>query len=269
MRPLSLHHTTVIDVTPFQLVSLAAQAQCQGVCLFVHSPNPRLTFPLVDASDVAALRTHLDDSGIAVTNVEYLYVDETFSAEAIKPAAAIGAALGAKRFVVHVHDPEVERAAANFAILCDLLADHGMFGCIEFYGLARGCNSLASSVRVLELAARANSGVAIDCLHVIRTGSTAEDVAAIDPRWLGYGQLCDGALQCPREAWMDELKNGRMLPGTGELPLVDLLQAVPQDLPFDVEVPRNRAGDHAIPAAERVRAAVAASRAVLAAAGRG
>ena len=66
----------------------------------------------------------------------------------------------------------------------------------------------------------------------------------------------------PPEELRRESRTARLLPGEGELPLDALLDALPPDVAISVEAPSAR--DAHLPAAERARRALAATRAVLA-----
>jgi sugar phosphate isomerase/epimerase len=77
----------------------------------------------------------------------------------------------------------------------------------------------------------------IDTMHLVRSGSGAADVANLDPNLIGYVQLCDVPLR-PRIAdYMQESMTERMAPGSGELPLRDILAALPRHLVIGIEVP--------------------------------
>ena len=82
-------------------------------------------------------------------------------------------------------------------------------------------------------------GILIDALHVQRCGTDWGSWRAVDPGLLSYLQLCDAPLVpaacrrcCGRPGCGDrdavlEARAARLLPGEGELPLSELLAALP------------------------------------------
>jgi sugar phosphate isomerase/epimerase len=106
--------------------------------------------------------------------------------------------------------------------------------------------------------------VLIDALHLWRSGGTPADVAGLDPRRISaYVQLCDARGPRPATgALRQEARGGRHYPGTGDIPLAQILDALPEGLPLAVEVPR--AQDAGLPVIERARRAGEATRRFLA-----
>src|SRR5262249_60131702 len=88
-------------------------------------------------------------------------------------------------------------------------------------------------------AAQRKGRVLIDALRLARWGGTPLEVARLEPKWLAYAQLADarGRRPATHQALRDEARAGRYLPGDGELPLAELLEALPADLPVAVEAP--------------------------------
>jgi sugar phosphate isomerase/epimerase len=96
-------------------------------------------------------------------------------------------------------------------------------------------------------------GVTIDPLHLRRFGGVPDDLRAIDRSMLLYYQLCDAPLEAPvglprprrlpRGQPLDiddaalESRAARLLPGEGELPLAEIVAAMPPDIPVSVEAP--------------------------------
>jgi sugar phosphate isomerase/epimerase len=136
------------------------------------------------------------------------------------------------------------------------------------------------------LVGESDGGIIIDPLHLQRGGGTPADVRSLDPKLIAYCQLCDAPLAAPRnlprprglprgqsvEGITDlalEARAVRLLPGDGELPLAEIISAVPAGVPLSVETP-NLALLEALGALEfarRARQAVARLLAVAAPAG--
>jgi hypothetical protein len=113
-------------------------------------------------------------------------------------------------------------------------------------------------VRSLELAVRiaersGGGGVLFDPLHFQRCGDNLTYLRSVDPALLPILQLSDAPLVqptgLPRPCWLPrgqgtaipdaqlESRAMRLLPGDGELPLVEMLAAMPAGIPISVEAP--------------------------------
>ena len=92
----------------------------------------------------------------------------------------------------------------------------------------------------------AHGGALVDAIHLSRTGGSPADLAGVPPQYIRSAQLCDAPSRRPatNEAIIQEARSGRLPPGNGELPLRELLAAMPQDTAIGVEVPM----DGSIPA---------------------
>jgi hypothetical protein len=100
-------------------------------------------------------------------------------------------------------------------------------------------------------------------MHVVRSGSTAADLVALDASMFGYVQLCDSTLEQRNEAYRDD-SSDRGGPGEGELPLVQILVALPEWLPVGVEAPMRSRAAQGMSARECAELAVEGARGVLA-----
>jgi len=98
--------------------------------------------------------------------------------------------------------------------------------------------TLQQALAVLTAAGQGNSAVLVDALHLFRSGGDVAAIAQVHPHYLRAVQLCDAPLQAPAEALIiQEAREGRLLPGQGQLPLVALLDALPADVQLSVETP--------------------------------
>lgn len=261
-RPLSLHHLCALEVTPTELISLAAEAGCDHVCLFTHVPEAaRHVYPMVRPADVAALGAHMAASGVSLLNLEVFPLDGTEDEARFDAALATGAALGARRATAHVHAADRATAIARFGRFCDLAARHGIVAGLEFNAFS-AVRDIGSAAAVVRAAARANGGLVCDMLHLVRSGGTPDDVAAAADL-IGYAQICDGpATIAEADRWHEAIRE-RMLPGSGDFPIVEALRHLAGDAVIEIEVPQTAARKAGTSARERVTRAVAATRAVL------
>jgi sugar phosphate isomerase/epimerase len=157
------------------------------------------------------------------------------------------------------NDPDEARLTDCFARLCEEAARFDLRVNLEFAAFTRA-PSIQAAQRIVDRAGQANGGILIDALHLARSGGTPADIRRIDPRRLAYSQLCDA--RGPRPATDDALRRearlDRHYPGTGDLPLTEILDALPAGLPIGVEAPCVE--DAALPVLERARRCGEATR---------
>jgi len=124
--------------------------------------------------------------------------------------------------------------------------------------------NLAAALTAVRHVGKPNFRLLIDTMHFVRSGSGAVDIAALDANVIGYVQLCDAPLRSRHASYMDEALHERMVPGTGELPLLDILAALPKDVVIGLEVPQRSLAEAGVGPYERVGQCVEATRGLLA-----
>lgn len=252
-RPIGLAALTALELPPPELVSTAAAAgyDCVGLRLI-----PVAGQAFQHALDVAAIERRLADTGVRVLDVEVFRLAPETRVADFEPTLAIAARLGATELLVHGADPDVARLIDRFGALCDLAARYRLAANLEPMPWVDVSN-IAKAQRVLDGAGRANSALLVDAIHFFRAGDRFEDI----PRKLNYAQFCDARPERPAD--MQEIirqaRSDRLFPGEGGLDLAGLLRALPAELSISLEIPYAKP----LPAAERARRALAATRAVL------
>lgn len=267
-HPLSLHHVTVMDIGPAELVTLAAELGCQHVCLFAHvDPEALPLFPCTwDDETLAEVSRRCSDTGVTAHNLEYFDVYPGVDLDSYRRALAIGARLGGRCATTHVKDPDPQRACDHFGRFCDIAAEFDICAGIEFTRLA-GPDTLAGASEIVTGANRANGGIALDTLHLFRSGATLDDVAGLNPKFIKSVQISDGPLQLRNGTdYFNEAVFEREIPGKGEFPLRNLVKLLPPGIVVDVEVPLRSYLNRGVSALERARLAVDGARSVLRAA---
>jgi sugar phosphate isomerase/epimerase len=270
MRPLALHQLTALDVNPLELVSLAAATGCQRIVTWVHDPVdpfpgkgwPQFHFPTVTPGTKAEMKLRLADNGIELANIEMFPIAPDVEVEQYRPYLEMGAELGAARAVVHVHDRNDDRAIQNLGRFCEIAAEYRIGAGIEFMGLIEACQTLERGLFFAKAIDRQNVGVALDFLHVTRTGSTPDDIAAIPARYISYAQICDGLNLAVTNDYLEEGLN-RVPAGEGVWPLRALVEALPESVPIDVETPLTALKEQGVSALERARRAVEGARSIV------
>ena len=259
---LSLHQLTALDAPPIELVSIAQALGVGSVCLFTHVPEAAAgRFPVVAQADVDEVRRALEDAGVTLSNLEVFSLDRNGPRTDLDAGLAIGAALGATRATGHLHEIDSEQEAIDrFATFADQAARHGIIAGLEYNNFSAITN-VASAERIVRGAG--SGSIVLDLLHTVRGGASLNDIERVADL-VSYAQLCDGPSDMASDGRWREAVGERLLPGEGEFPLIELLLPLHDDVMFDIEVPQSSARKAGVPAIERARRAVHASRRLLA-----
>jgi sugar phosphate isomerase/epimerase len=260
MNPLSLAYLTCAELSPPEVVSVAAAAGCQhiGVRLHPATPQDRL-HPLLD--DKALMRetlARLDDTGVRVLELEIVRLGPMTSVADHLRMFEAGAQLGAKNLVVVGDDTERERLVERFGEVCDAARPFGLTAMLEFMAYS-AVTDLNDAAQVLRQAGRSNAAILVDALHFDSAGSTLEQLGALPVAWLRCLQVCDapGGRPLDRDALIRTARTDRLMPGEGDIDLAGLLRTMPGGIPISIEVPQVERAAR-VPARQRVREAVAA-----------
>ena len=265
MQSLTLDHLTVLEVGPPDLITLGADAGYQAVGLRLRSPVAGGIEYRLRAGTPAMKETlkRIADTGVKVFGIEVVLLTADTDVTTYVEMFEAGAELGATRVCVNIDDPDRARATERFAELCDLAARCNLALDVEFM-IFRAVATVHDAVDVVVNAKKANGGILVDTLHVIRSGGSAADLAKLDPRLVGSVQLCDAPLvRLPSLSITDEARTDRLPPGEGELPLHAMLDVLPKSVPLAVEVPLTRRHPNLAPL-ERARRVCVATRKFLA-----
>ena len=270
-RPIIVHQLNAVGVTPAVFIGIAADNDCHRVTVFgfdggrvLPRANSGLTYPTTLTADMKdeALRV-MADRDVAIDGVEFFPLVADVDFELYKPALAMAAELGASRAVTHIFIEDDSLVVDRLGEFCDLARAEGLKVTSEFCPLTPGNPSLERAVWLVDQVGADNFGIGVDMLHVVRSGATAADLAALDPRYFGVVQVCDAFGTGVSSDYIKDVHN-REVPGQGDLPLRDLLNAVPAAMPIEVEVPAAHRRAAGVTPAEHVRDVVAGARSVIA-----
>lgn len=239
-RPdLTLAPLGFLELDPPALVAVAGEAGFRSVTLRVAPAVPGgISYPLAPGSaELRETEARLRSTGVDVLQVELISLHCDTDVPGLRPLLESGAAVGATRVVAAGDDPDAAVMATRLAELADLAADYGIAVDVEFMPF-RALATLGQAVALVAAAGRDDVAVMVDALHLARSGGSPEDVAATDPRRLAVLQVCDAPRAAPGPNMLArEAREGRLLPGDGELPLDALVAAMPPGALFAGEVP--------------------------------
>jgi sugar phosphate isomerase/epimerase len=264
-RELSLAHLSVLEATPPELVTVAAQAGFRKIGIRL-SATPSVGVPHYDMlGDTPVLRetlARLAATGLSVLDVEFLRFEPEEPKGIPEGFLEAGARLGAQYVLVMSAEPLEARTLERFRDLCERAQQYGLDVCLEF-AIYTGVRTLADAARLVKKSGCTNASVLVDALHFSRSGGLPSDIAGIDASLFRYAQICDAEAVIPTASGdlIREARTGRLLPGEGALPLRELVAALPAAIPLAIEAPvRASAG---LPALERARRAYRSMRALL------
>jgi sugar phosphate isomerase/epimerase len=266
MPTLSLANLMVIDADPLQQIGAAAAAGFDAVGLCINPPDRQGASLVREPVQRRSVKARLTDLGMRVLDIELFPLSPNFDIAPLSPVLEACADLGAKFLLVTGNDTDELRACDNYGKLCDFAIPLGLRPTLEFISY-RPLRDIHQAERWLRLVDRAAAGICVDALHLFRSGGTLDDLSRIEPRHIGYAQLCDAASMLSAPHFSDqelvrESRTNRRLPGEGVLPLVQFLKALPPGLAISVEAPCERYAHLSVP--ERALLAIKTTRAVLA-----
>jgi sugar phosphate isomerase/epimerase len=231
-RVLSLAAGVLPEFPPEQIVRAAAEAGYAATGIWCDTAS------WTDAT-TRAVAQRLREGALLALDIEVIWIGP-----GREPSAAarhlidVGGTLGARNVLIVSANPNLAETKHQFARLCECADRAGMRAVLEFLMIA-AVRTLAQAVEIVTDVGHPAGGVLIDALHLARCGATAADVARIAPARLPYAQLCDAQARlanADHKSYLADALDGRCAPGDGELPLHELLAALPVGLPLSLEV---------------------------------
>ncbi|WP_297595975.1 TIM barrel protein [Mycobacterium sp.] len=265
---LALGMLSVFGLPPIEFVDLAAQLGCRHISAAVQGmPLVPLGYPPFSLKDDAALRKNLlaamNDRGVRISLGDGFLVLPGADVNTLEPDLDAFAELGVPRINVVSLDPDLPHTFDQFAALTELAAQRNIGTVVEpVPGLTVG--DLATALAARDHVGRSEFRLLIDTMHLVRSDSGAAELAAIDADHIGYAQLNDTTLRPRIDNYMEEAMFERMVPGEGELPLHEILSALPDDTVIEIEVPQRSLALAGVSPIERLRPCVEAARRLLA-----
>ncbi len=254
-RFLGLAHLTALELAPAELIATAAAAGYDGVGLRLI-PVVGQAFPHAPL-DLPAIERAVKETGLRIYDVEVFRLGAETRVEDFEPMLEVSQRLGATELLVHGADPDASRLTDTFGGLCELSARYGLAANLEPMPWV-DVSDMAKALRVID---KSKGAVLIDAIHFFRGGNRLSELATVPRQRLRYMQLCDAHAEVPTnmQEMIRQARGDRLFPGEGGLDLRGLLEALPADLPISLEIPYAKP----MPALERVRRALAATKAML------
>lgn len=264
---LALGMLSVFGLPPIEFVDLAARLGCRHISVAIQGmPLVPLGYPPFSLKDDALrkdLLAAMDDRGVAISLGDGFLVLPGADVAALGSDLDVMAELGVPRINVVSLEPDLARTFDQFAALAELAARRNIGTVVEpVPGLTVG--DLPTAMEAVDYVGRADFRLLIDTMHLVRSGSGAAELAAIDADHIGYAQLNDTTLRPRLEDYLQEAMFERMVPGDGELPLAEIISALPHDIVIEIEVPQRSLALSGVSPIDRLRPCVEAAQRLLA-----
>lgn len=266
MDQLGIEFISVFGLPPIEFVHLAADLEVGAISLGLApldaNPHGYPSYSLSDPALQRGFKAALKERGVSLALAEGFFVLPGRDVGAFAADLDLMADLGAQRINTLALEPDPSRRQDQLAALVEMAAQRGLKTTLEFLpGVPIGdLSAAAATVRSL---GRPEFSVLADTMHLGRSAASGVQIAELADV-IGYAQLCD----CPRTrsdmSYGDEAKYERMVPGEGELPLLDYLQALPPGVVIGLEVPQRGLAEAGVGPRERLGRCVAAARSLLA-----
>ena len=258
----SLAHLTALSLSPPELVDAAASAGYRYVGLrltkvTMEEPHYPLTY---DPALMRATKTRLAATGVQVLDVELARLTSGDSPRDYMRFLEAGAELGARHVITQLPDSDFARKTDKFAELCQLARPLGLTIDLEFPSWTE-TPSLGEAAEVVRAADQPNAGLLIDLLHFARSGSSIEELRSLPPEWFHFVHVCDAPAEIPdsTEELIHTARFERLFPGEGGIDVNGILAALPDGLPYALEIPRAKLAVQ-VGAKEHARLAISAAR---------
>ena len=259
MTGLCFDHLSLCDLPALEMIEVAGQLACSSVSLFARplpiGPYLDLVTDQAARRDVmAALRAH----GLSIGIVEPFLLDASPDWPMLERTIALAVELDGE-INARSMDADAGRRVDSMARLAEMARNAGTRMVIEAFSLSP-VRTPADALALAE-ACGDDVGLTIDTLHVIRTGGTWADIAALPPERIAHVQVSDGPLAAPADLAVEATRE-RLPPGQGEFRVEELIPLLPGHARIAVEAPF--AAPAGTTALARGRIAVEAMRAVMA-----
>jgi sugar phosphate isomerase/epimerase len=269
MDRLGIEMLSVFGMPPVEYVHLTADLGCRYITVGMvgFAPVGSLNYPPFSLRDQPQLRRDLlaamDDRDVSISLGEGLLIAPGVDVGSYAADLDVMAELRIPRINTVSLEPDQARTFDELAALTALAAERGIATCVEpVVGLSIA--DLPSAMAAVEYVDRDEISLLVDTMHVARFGATADDLRAIPADRIGYIQLSDTTWHGRLSHYAEEAMFERMPPGEGELPLVDMLAALPRDRVVGLEVPMRSLAEAGVSAYDRLLPCVTNARALLA-----
>ena len=185
----------------------------------------------------------LQETGMKINDIELARIGDGKDVERYKSAFETAAILGVKDVISSIWSDSKDFYLDQFAKLCDLAAQYGMFVNLEFVTWA-GVSTLKGAREVLDAVNKTNAAILIDTLHFHRSRIPFEELDSCPKNLFRFMHICDGPKDIPNPTsptYKEELifvgRDAREYVGEGAIDIARVVKKLPDDVLFSIELP--------------------------------
>lgn len=240
-REFSLAHLTVLGCPPPEMTYVAAMAGYDYVSIrpiYMGLPGEP-NYDLANNKEMLKqTKTALKDTGLRVHDIELAKIEDGRNVKQYEPAIEVAAELGAKSVLSSIWTPNRNFYLEQFAELCDIAKKYGLNVDLEFVTWASVFN-LKDAVDVLKAVNRDNAGIMVDTLHFYRSRVELDELEQIPKEWFHFAHICDGPEEIPadKDGLIHTGRDARLYVGEGAIDISSILDKLPQDIVYSIELP--------------------------------
>lgn len=223
-----LNSITIKQAPLLEKLEIAASTGYRAVELW----NNELAEYEKSGGSLSEVRRRLDDAGLAVGTIVHLpdWMNATGERkqqvwEQCREILRRGREIGAPYAVAGppMGPCDLDLAARNYYELCELGREMGVKPAAEFLGFVEGVHDIPTLMSIVDKANHPDGTVVIDFFHMVRGGSTLQDLQAVPAEKIAIVHLDDAPGHIPFEQQSDA---DRVLPGDGAIDLPAMFKAL-------------------------------------------
>jgi sugar phosphate isomerase/epimerase len=240
-KEFSLAHLTVLGCPPPEMTYIAAMTGYDYVSIrpiYMGLPGEP-NYDLANNKEMLKqTKTALRETGLGVHDIELAKIENGRNVKQYEPAIEVAAELGAKSVLSSIWTPDRNFYIEQFAELCDIANKYGLNVDLEFVTWA-SVFDLKGAADVLKTVNKDNAGIMVDTLHFYRSKVKLEELDEIPREWFHFAHICDGPKEIPtdKESLIYTGRDARLYVGEGAIDIASILDKLPQDTVYSIELP--------------------------------
>jgi len=185
----------------------------------------------------------MEETGIGINDIELARIGEGTDVGRFESVFESAAGLGVKDVISSIWTENKDFYLEQFAKLCDLAGQYGIFVNLEFVTWGE-IKNLAAVREVLDAVKKPNAAIFIDTLHFHRSRVSLEELDACPKDLFRFMHICDGPTEIPDPSsptYKEDLifvgREAREYVGEGGIDIAGIIRKLPEDIPFSIELP--------------------------------
>ena len=231
-KEFSLAHLTVLGCPPPEMTYIAAMTGYDYVSIrpiYMGLPGEPNYDLASNKEMLKQTKTALRETGLGVHDIELAKIENGRNVKQYEPAIEVAAELGAKSVLSSIWTPDRNFYIAN---------KYGLNVDLEFVTWA-SVFDLKGAVDVLKTVNKDNAGIMVDTLHFYRSKVKLEELDEVPREWFHFAHICDGPKEIPtdKESLIYTGRDARLYVGEGAIDIASILDKLPQDTVYSIELP--------------------------------